>query len=124
MEENAQLIKLKELIPYDANKFADNEKYNAKLLSLLENSQSIALSTLYPFLDDFEGIQLPKKYYNWQIRACIELYKWEENIGVKVYSENGLSWSRENDGPLSESLMEELVPYAGIPKRRDNIDNQ
>ena len=123
MEENAQLTKLKGKIPNDTNKFASNEEYEAKLTSLLEESESIALSTLYPFLDDFEGIELPKKYYNWQIRACVELYKWEGNTGAKAYAENSLSWSRDNDGQLSTALMDELVPCAGVPKRRDSIDN-
>ena len=125
MEENAQLTKLKGKIPYDVDKFGTQKEYEAKLSSLLEDSENIALSTLYPFLDDFEGIKLPKKYYNWQIRACLELNNWKNNTGVKSYSEAGLSWSKDNDGPLSTALMDELEPPSvGIPKRRETIDNQ
>lgn len=125
MEKNAQLTKLKGKIPRDADKFISTEEYENVLSNLLEDSKNIALSTLYPFLDDFEGVELPKKYYNWQIRASVELYKWLGNAGVKSYSETGLSWSRDNDGPLSNSLLEELEPpHVGIPRRRDNIDNQ
>lgn len=125
MEENAQLTKLKGKIPYDEDKFESIEDYENQLSSLLEDSESIALSNLYPFLDDFEGIELPKKYYNWQIRACLEIAKWADNAGVKSYSELNLSWSRDSDGVISNSLLDELEPpHAGIPKRRDNIDNQ
>ena len=124
MEKDAQLTKLKEKIPYDEDKFISIKDYEKKLSELLEDSKNIALSTLYPFLDDFEGIELPTKYYNWQIRASVELYKWESNAGVKSYSELNLSWSRDNDGPLSNSLLDELIPHAGPLKRRDNIDNQ
>lgn len=124
MEKDAQLTKLKEKIPYDEDKFISMKDYEEKLSILLEDSKNIALSTLYPFLDDFEGIKLPTKYYNWQIRASVELYKWENNAGVKSYSELNLSWSRDNDGPLSNSLLDELIPHAGPLKRRDNIDNQ
>ena len=125
MEENAQLIKLKGKIPYDEDKFESIEDYENQLSSLLEDSESIALSNLYPFLDDFEGVKLPKKYYNWQIRACLEIAKWADNAGVKSYSELNLNWSRDSDGIISNSLLDELEPpCAGIPKRRDNIDNQ
>lgn len=125
MEKNAQLTKLKGKIPFDKDKFISMEEYENVLSNLLEDSENIALSTLYPFLDDFEGIKLPTKYYNWQIRASVELYKWLGNTGVKSYSETGLSWNRDNDGALSNSLLDELEPpHAGIPKRRDNIDNQ
>lgn len=124
MEENAQLTKLKGRIPYDKDKFQTDENYISVLSSLLEDSKNIALSTLYPFLDDFGGVELPTKYYNWQLRASVELYKWRGNTGVKSYSEVGLNWSRDNDGPLSNSLLEELEPpYVGIPKRSDSIDN-
>ncbi len=124
MEKNAQLTKLKGKIPFDADKFISKEVYENMLSNLLEDSKNIALSTLYPFLDDFEGIELPKKYDNWLIRASVELNKWQGNTGVKSYSEANLNWSRDNDGPLSNSLMDELEPPSvGIPKRRESIDN-
>lgn len=125
MEKDAQLTKLMDNIPFDEDKFISRKDYEEKLSILLEDSKNIALSTLYPFLDDFEGKELPTKYYNWQIRASVELYKWANNAGVKSYSELNLSWSRDNDGPLSNSLLDELEPpRVGTPKRRDNIDNQ
>ena len=118
MAEQTQLDKLKIRIPHDEKRFESTEIYEAKLKSLLEDAESIALRELYPFLDDYEGIELPKGYYNWQLRACEELYG---NVmsGVKAYSENGLSISKSNDGPLSSSLLSELVPKAKAPKRSE-----
>lgn len=116
---NKQLEKLKLKIPYKANVFKTDENYTAVLMSLLEDAKNIALSTLYPFLDDFETVTLPSKYYNWQIRASVELYKWAGNAGIKAYSENGLSWSRDTDGAISNSLLEEIVPKVGVPKRSE-----
>ena len=124
MENNEQLSKLKEKIPYNKEKFESDEKYNKMLSNLLEDAKYIALSTLYPFLEDFEGKKLSSRYNNWLIRASLELYNWQKNSGVKSYSETGLSWSRDNDGPLSNSLMEELEPsHVGVPKRSESIDN-
>lgn len=124
MENNEQLSKLKEKIPYNKEKFESEENYIKVLSNLLEDTKNIALSTLYPFLEDFEGKKLSSKYNNWQLRACVELHKWQNNSGVKAYSETGLSWNRDNDGPLSNSLMEELEPaFVGVPRRSDSIDN-
>lgn len=119
MAEKTQLDKLKIKIPYDERIFKNNESYEALLGSLLDDALNIALSTIYPFVEDYTELELPSKYYNWQIRAAVELYKNGENQGYKAYSENGLSWSKETDGALSVSLLEELVPKAGIPKRSE-----
>lgn len=123
MGKDAQLTKLKDRIPFDSDKYISEDVYEKKLTELLEDSKNIALRTLYPFLEDFEGVELPKGYYNWQIRACEELYKWKGNAGIKSYSEAGLSWTKGNDGILSDELMDELVSHASPPKRRDSIDN-
>ncbi|MCI8654501.1 MAG: hypothetical protein HFJ48_01295 [Clostridia bacterium] len=118
--EDKQLEKLKRKIPYDNRKFKSYLKYEDKLRELLEDSKSIALSELYPFIDNLEDMELPSKYNNWQIRASVELYKWQGNQGAKSYSELNLSWSRDNDGVLSNTLMNELIPYVGTPRRKKN----
>ena len=105
-------------------KFSSEKDYENKLKSLLEDSKNIALSELYPFLDDFEGVELPTRYYNWQLRASEELYTTQGNAGYKQYSENGLSWSRSSDGVLSYALLNELIQYVGEPKRSDADDNR
>ena len=63
-----QLEKLQRRIKYDVEIFLTKQNYENILKDLLEDSLNIALAILYPF-DDFSGISLPKKYYNWQIRA-------------------------------------------------------
>lgn len=116
-EEQTQLEKLKVKIPYDEDIFSSQEIYEDVLNGLLEDSKNIALADLYPFLD-WSEMELPTKYYNWQIRASYELYKYDQFMGIKSYSENGLSFSRDSDG-LSKSLMNELVSKAGIPKKKE-----
>lgn len=110
-----QLEKLEKRIKYDVDIFGDELNYTTILNDLLEDSLNIALSILYPF-DDFSDIDLPKKYYNWQIRACVELYNLAGKSNIASYSENGLAWTMFKSG-LSQDLLNELVPKVGTPKR-------
>ena len=115
-EENSQLTKLKVKIPYDEDIFGTNENYLNILNDLLEDSKSILLETLYPFLDDFTDVQVPSKYENWQLRCCVELYNMADKQGITNYSENSLSWTKLSDG-LSNSLMDKLISKVGVPSR-------
>ena len=117
-----QLKKLKEIIPYDEDIYDSEEEYEAYLITLLEDTEDIALNHLYPFL--VERPQLPIKYYGWQLRACCEINDVAGLNGLKSYSENGLAFSKATDGMLSQALLNELVPYAGVPERSEKvIDN-
>lgn len=108
--EQIDLLKLR--IP---NKYDNEEEYTNTLEALLEDAKNIALSNLYPF-EDWSEMELPKKYYNWQIRASVELFHFLGYEGIKSYSENGLSFSRMEDG-ISADLLDELMPKAGTIKR-------
>ena len=106
---------LEKRIPMDITGITDDEVYNDMIDALLEDSKNIALSNIYPF-KDWSSLDLPKKYYNWQIRAAIELYNLADKAGIKSYSENGLSWSKATD-LLSEGLMEETGRRDRTPTR-------
>ena len=119
-EENPQLEKLEERIPYDEVVFGSQENYEKVLLNLLEDAKNIALEEIYPFRDFYE-MDLPKKYLNWQLRACVELYNLADKNGIISYSENGLSWTKDT-GSLSKSLMGALTRRAGVPRSEDEED--
>lgn len=108
---NTQLEKLKQRIVFEENVFHDIETYEGVLNRLLEDSKYQALSLRYPYKDYYE-MELPKKYYNWQLRCCEELYKLVGTNGIISYSENGLSWTRDS-GSISKKLSEEIEPMAG-----------
>lgn len=112
-----QLPLLQDKIPYDEDVFEEEDNWELILNDLLTDSKSILLETLYPFDDDLviEETPIPPKYYNWQLRCCVELYNMADKQGVVNYSENGLSWSKLVDG-LSTSLMNKLNSHVGIPK--------
>lgn len=115
-----QIPKLKSRIKYDEDIFGTYKEYEEIILDLLENSKSICLETLFPY-DDFSSYLLPKKYYNWQIRCCIELYNLADKQGITNYSENSLSWSKLTDG-LSNDLMNKLTSRVGVPKKEENTN--
>jgi len=114
-----QLQKLEQRIVYDNRRFDSVEAYTTQLTTLLDDAKHLCLSLLYPFLDDdtdIDELELPKKYYNWQIRASVEIFKWQDNQGIASYSENGLSYTKLQDGVLSVELMNEVIPKVGVPK--------
>ena len=79
----------------------------------LEDAKLVFLDKVYPFDKDIS--EIPKRYIGWQTRCAIELYNIQEDGDFTSYSENGLSWSKENSG-LSLKLIEELPPpQAGVP---------
>ena len=112
---NAQLEKLERRIKYDSDIFGTQANYEQVLRDLLEDSMYIGLSILFPF-EDFSEMSFPKKYYNWQIRCCVELYNNTGATNIASYSENGLSWTKFKDG-LSQDLLNELMPKVGTPKK-------
>lgn len=114
---NTQLDKLKDRIPYDEDIFENKINYLQVLNDLLEDSKFIALEILFPY-EDYSEYELPSKYKNWQIRACIELYNLADKAGITNYSENGISWSKLSDG-LSNKLMDGLTSKVGTPKRKE-----
>lgn len=87
------------------------ETYIKVLKRLLEDSKYIALSLRYPY-KDYSNIELPKKYYNWQLRCSQEIYQGIGSVGIKSYAENGLSWTRDS-GYISYELRGEIEPMVG-----------
>ena len=79
-----QLPLLQDKIPYDEDVFEEEDNWELILNDLLTDSKSILLETLYPFDDDLviEETPIPPKYYNWQLRCCVELYNMADKQGV------------------------------------------
>lgn len=106
-----QMNKLKTRIQFDENIFDSMEIYEKVLQNLLEDSKAIALSLRFPY-KDCSDMDLPTRYYNWQLRCCEELYKLIGSVNIKSYSENGLNWTRDT-GYLSTHLINEIEPIVG-----------
>ena len=108
---NNQLELLKTRIIYNEKVFGNYNVYEKVLNRLLEDSKFIALSLRFPY-QDYSSMKLPAKYNNWQLRCCEELYKNMGTQGIKSYSENGLSWTRDS-AYITHELSSEIEPMAG-----------
>lgn len=109
--DNAQFELLTERIPYKELVFGNFDVYKKTMTRLLEDSKYVALSLRFPY-QDYSNIELPKKYYNWQLRCAEEIYKGIGTVGIKSYAENGLSWTRDS-GYISYELRGEIEPMVG-----------
>jgi hypothetical protein len=109
--DNAQFELLTERIPYKELVFGNFDVYKKAMTRLLEDSKYVALSLRFPY-QDYSNIELPKKYYNWQLRCAEEIYKGIGTVGIKSYAENGLSWTRDS-GYISYELRGEIEPMVG-----------
>lgn len=112
---------IKERIPFEQPVFGGVDVYEKVIERLYDDSKYIALSLKYPY-KDFSNMELPKKYNNWQLRCCEEIYKNIGNEGIKSYSENGLAWTRDS-GNLSTGLVNEIEPVVGYIMVEEEIDN-
>ena len=119
--ETTQLDLLKERIEYDELIFTDNETYEKVLNRLLDDSKYIALSLRFPY-KDYSEMELPRKYYNWQLRCSEEIYNGIGNVGIKSYAENGLSWTRDS-GYISYELRGEIEPMVGYIEVVEEADD-
>ena len=108
---NNQLELLKTRITYNEKVFGNYNVYETVLNRLLEESKFVALSLRFPY-QDYSSMELPAKYKNWQLRCCEELYKNIGTQGIKSYSENGLSWTRDS-AYITHELSSEIEPMAG-----------
>lgn len=113
-----QLEALKTRIPYEIGIHENKKVYEQILTDLLNDTKFICLSLLFPY-ENYADYKLPTRYYNWQLRACVELYNLADKVSVKDYSENGISWSRLKDG-LSLNLTNEIMSNVYVPDDEDD----
>ena len=119
-----QIELLKERIPYEDAIFENRKIYDKTIERLLEDAKEDALSLRFPYQDTTD-MELPKRYYNWQLRCAEELYNLIGSVNIKSYSENGLNWTRDTAN-LSTFLVNKIEPMVGFieePKEEDENEN-
>ena len=119
--ENTQSNLLKERIPYEEAIFTNRSTYEKTIERLLEDAKEDALSLRFPYKDT-TNMELPERYYNWQIRCAEELYNLIGSVNIKSYSENGLNWTRDTAN-LSTFLVNKIEPVVGYIEEEDVNEN-
>lgn len=110
MSDDEKLIKMRISILGNS----DDESLDDMFLEKLDDAKSIALYTLYPF-DEYAELPDTWRMGMWLARCAIELYNKKDSANVQSYSENGISVSYLS-GLISKTLLNELIPKAGVPK--------
>ena len=111
MAENEQLNKMRIEIFQDVN----NNSKDRLFITLLDDAQTIALNTLYPYDDTKQELPNERRLKNWQTRCAIALYRAIGRIGIQAYSENNLNVTFLTS-LLDDKFMNELIPKAGVPR--------
>lgn len=112
-EQDEVLTKQIERMRKEILKDESNNELDDTFKDRLEDAKLVFLNKVYPY--DKDKTDMPSRYIGWQTRCAIELYYLEEDGDFTSYSENGLSWSKDNSG-LSSKLLDELPPpQAGVP---------
>lgn len=113
---------LKERIPYEKAIFDSQSIYDKVIDRLLDDAKADALSLRFPY-QDTTNMELPKRYYNWQLRCAEELYNLIGSVNIKSYSENGLNWTRDTAN-LSTFLVNKIEPMVGWIEEDENEDSE
>lgn len=121
-QEITQSDLLKERIPYEKAIFDSQSIYDKVIERLLDDAKADALSLRFPYKDTTD-MELPKRYYNWQLRCAEELYNLIGSVNIKSYSENGLNWTRDTAN-LSTFLVNKIEPMVGWIEEDENEDSE
>lgn len=104
-----------------------DEPDEAVLEDMLESAKSIILGLRFPyedwptiFVEDENGKPeevtiVEPRYQDLQIRIAEDMYNRIGASGQLSHSENGISRSWGSEW-VSEELLQEIVPYVGVPK--------
>ena len=114
-EEQLELLRLITL------KDREDSSQDELLEAYLDCARAIQLNALFPYDDKATVSEDNFRLRNWQVRCAKELYDSSDRSGIQSYSENGLNVSYYAN-IVSQSLMMELTPKAGCPKRSDEVD--
>lgn len=92
----------------------ENEK--AETLSVyLEMAGAKILERLYPYKDNWDGIEVPDKYAMLQLKIAAYMLNKRGAEGQVQHIENGVH-RNYGDADVPESMLSSVAPFVGIPK--------
>ena len=106
MTEDRKIVMLKSMM--------DGDDTNDDILSVfLELAGQKILNRLYPFKENYNGVEVPDKYVMLQLKiACYMLNK-RGAEGQIQHIENGIH-RNYGDADVPESMLSDIVPYCSV----------
>ena len=117
MTDSEKLTMLRTLCEYTEDELSDDS-----LNVYLAMAADIVLRKAYPFVNDLTGYTFPSKYDTIHVQIANEIIQKRGAEGETGHTESGLTRTYETAG-ISESLMNQIIPYAKVPGAKSNADN-
>lgn len=94
----------------------DTAEFSDEIIEdVLESAGSAILARRYPFGVPEDVTEVPERYKDLQVRCAIDIINRMGVEGETQHTENGITRIYEkNAGWLSESLLREVIPVAGV----------
>jgi hypothetical protein len=104
MDDSEKLFELRVLTDVDDEDFV--------LLSYLNLAARKILNRLYPYRNDVDGLQVPKRYEGLQLEIAAYLMQKRGAEGEIQHIENGIH-RNYRDPDVSDDMLSEIVPLVG-----------
>lgn len=87
------------------------------LLSFLRQAKYAILNRMYPYItdDEYEGLEVPKRYEDKQIQIAAFLLNKRGAEGETQHIENGIHRNYDTPG-IPEAMLRDVFPMVGIPR--------
>ena len=91
-------------------------KENAETLSVyLDMAGAKILERLYPYKENWDGLEVPDKYAMLQLKIAAYMLNKRGAEGQIQHIENGVH-RNYGDADVPESMLSSVAPFVGIPK--------
>ena len=103
MDLNTKVVMLQSMI--------DSEEDDDILLAYLDLAKGAILNRMYPYKDNYDGLDVPDRYSAIQIKIATYMLNKRGAEGQIQHIENGIH-RNYGDADIPDSMLKDIVPYA------------
>lgn len=92
---------------------SEGEDSDEVLLAYLSSAAQTIVNRLYPYKDDVDIADIPKKYARKQVEIACYLLNKRGAEGEISHDENGIKRTYA-DADVPESMLKDIVPFCGV----------
>lgn len=93
----------------------DKVETEGVLSAFLDLAGEAIINRVYPYADDEEELEVPKKYHRKQVEIAAYLMTRRGAEGQKQHSENGVDIAYDS-GAVPDDMLSDIVPKVGVIK--------